>query len=494
MSPPVPHPGVETVAAIDLGTTGVKGVVLARSGELLAEYEVGLETRRSEGGRVEQDPEDWWEALEKLCHAWAGAGVGLGSLRALVLSGQMQDVVLTRSGEAVGPALLYADTRAEAEALEVAAILGLDPAEATGNPHGAASVLPKLLWLKRHAPRMLEGRSRLHVGAKDVLIERLCGVHVTDHTTAATTGLYDLGGGRWWSGWCGALGLDLALPELRWPQEVAGRVSEGAAAWLRLPPGLPVLTGLGDAGATTLGAGVSRAGERYAYLGTTGWLGAVTPLSPVGPEVFRLPLLARGEVLAVAPLTNAGSAHRWAAETFAGGDFAELERLVEGGAPASVVCLPYLAGERSPVTDPLARGVFLGIGPQTRAADLARAVLEGVAYALRATGGSLGAAPGSEPLTLLGGGTLSPAWCQIVAEVFGTEVLVPARAALLPVLGAAFLAFRHLGWVSSFGEYRGRVLEGQGGARYTPDTGRIERYEAQYGRFQRLYPAVRGLF
>ncbi len=485
----------EAVASVDVGTTAVKGVVLARSGALLAEHEVALHTDRPGGGRVEQDADHWWDALRQVCAHWAQAGADLAALRALVLSGQMQDVVLTRDAAPRHPALLYADERAAEEAALAEATLGEDIARATGNPYGAASVLPKLLWLQRHAPAALGGGPRLHVGAKDVLIERLTGAHVTDHTTAATTGLYDLRAGRWHARWLDALQLPVALPTLRWPGEVAGHVHAAAARLLGLPAGLPVLTGLGDAGATTLGAGVARLGERHAYLGTSGWLGAVTApeQQPGRADRFRLPLLTRREVLAVAPLTNAGSAHRWAAQTFADGDFARLEALLTHAPPARVLCLPYLAGERSPVHDPHARGVFLGVDPTTTPADLARSVLEGVAYALRSTADGLGAAPGARPMTLLGGGTRSAVWCQVMADVFHCEVRVPERADLLPVLGGASPAFQHLGWASPEA-FEARVLRAQGSARYAPSTLHAPLHDAQFARFQRLYPAVQALF
>ncbi|WP_407571868.1 FGGY-family carbohydrate kinase [Deinococcus altitudinis] len=526
----------ELVAAIDVGSGAVKGVVLGRSGRLWAEHTVALATHEARPGHAEQAPQDWWAALEEICRAWACAGVPLTQLRALTMTGQMQDVILSRGGRATVPALLYSDVRAIQEVAEVEEVFGDarlgDVAAQTGNPHTAASVLPKLLWLRRHAPELLAGRPRLHVGAKDLLTEQLTGVHLTDHTTAATTGLYDLSSGRWHLGWPARLGLDLELPELRWPTELAGRVQEQAAARLGLPAGLPVLTGLGDAGATTLGAGVGLPGERYAYLGTSGWLGAVIrdldrpadgfrlPLLGPGTEVpnpelpnpelpgsgRRSPVLPRplmpsplmtGPVLTVSPLTNAGSAHRWAAVTFAAGDYGRLERLMEEAAASDLLCLPYLAGERSPVQDPHARGVFVGVGPETGPGMLARAVLEGVAYALRATAegqGEPAATLQNGPLPLLGGGSRSAVWCQILADVFRTPVKVPARAALLPVFGAAYAAFVYLGWSVSYEDYRRDVLRDVSDVIVQPDPERADWHDRQFGRFQRVYPAVSSLF
>ena len=483
----------ETVAAIDVGSTAVKGVVLSRDGTLLADHEVPLETVRSAPGWAEQDAQSWWIACEELVAAWKVSGVDLRTLRALSVSGQMQDVVLTRQGEACGPALLYSDSRAGHEERLVTAALGLDVAAATGNPAGAASVLPKLLWLRRHRPDVLAGGPRLHAGAKDYLIERLCGAHVCDHTTAATTGLYDLERGRWNGEWLTALKLDVALPELRWPHEIAGRLGDAAAARLGLPTGLPVLTGLGDAGAATLGAGVSQPGEHYVYVGTSGWVGAVIGHAPVQQGVFRLPLLSADRRLAVAPLTNAGSVHRWATDVFAGGHYDDMERLVRAASPARLLCLPYLAGERSPIDDPRARGVFFGVDPRTTPGDFARSALEGVAYALRATAERLGASGGTT-VTLLGGGARSAAWCQIMADVLGTDLSVPNDAALLPVLGSAYTAFQHLGWATSFSEYRGKILDTGSASIFRADPGRRALYDAGFGRFQGLYPALQALY
>ncbi|GAA4003779.1 FGGY family carbohydrate kinase [Deinococcus rubellus] len=484
----------QAVAAIDVGSSAVKGVVLSHTGEVLAEHEVALFTNRPAHHQVEQDPQAWWRACQLLVQAWRQSGVDLSTLRALSLSGQMQDLVLTRQGVAGGPAILYSDTRAEQEEAELAGLLGTDPAQATGNPHSGASVLPKLLWLKRHQPAALLGRPRLHVGAKDVLIERLCGAHVTDHTTAATTGLYALGRSSWLAEWIWTLELGVQLPALRWPTDLAGRIHAEAAAELGLPLNLPVLTGIGDAGATALGAGQAQIGERHIYLGTSGFIGVVTrPDAASHPGVFRLPLLSAAEVLAVAPLTNAGSVWRWAAQVFAGGDDAALEALVRHATPATLLCLPYLAGERSPVNDPQARGVYFGLGVETGPGDLARAALEGVAYALKATAEQLQAS-GGEAVTLLGGGSRSQAWCQIVADVLGSDALVPQRASLLPVLGSAYPAFAFLGWSESLAAYRQQVLDHQPAQHYRADTARTDLYTAQFARFQQIYPAVRALF
>lgn len=482
----------QLVAAIDVGSSAVKGVVLSRSGEVLAEHEVPLDTQRPATGRVEQDPRAWWQSFRELVLAWQDSGIKLEKLAALSLSGQMQNVVLTNQGIPTGPAILYSDTRAEKQASQWAALLNDDPARLTGNPFSGASVLPKLLWLKRHQPGALLDQPRLHMGAKDILIERLCGVHVTDHAAAATTGLYDLKHSNWQADWLALAGLEVQLPQLRWPHELAGRVQAGAAAELGLPFHLPVLTGIGDAGATALGAGQAQLGERHVYLGTSGFVGAVISPAAVQPGVFRLPLLSADEVLAVAPLTNAGSVWRWAAQVFAGGNDLALEALVSRAAPGQLLCLPYLAGERSPISDPQARGVYLGIGVETGTGDLARAALEGVAYALRTTAEKLRVS-GSNPFTLLGGGSRSPTWCQIVADVLGADAHVPERASLLPVLGSAYAAFAFLGWSDSLEAYHQQVLSQQATEIYQADADRVQLYTAQYSRFQALYPAVRSL-
>lgn len=487
---------VETVLAIDVGTTALKGVVLARSGEVLANAEVALSTSRPAEGHVEQDAESWWQALTTLCRDWTRAEVDLLGVRALILTGQMQDVVLTREAVPTTPAILYSDLRAEQEAGDVAARLGLDLAVVTGNPFTAASVLPKLLWLSRHAPQVLTGRPRLHVGAKDVLIERLCGAHVTDHTTAATTGLYDLAGGDWREDWLSTLVPGVQLPELRWPQEVAGRLPAAVARHLGLPDDLPVLTGLGDAGATTLGAGVSRPGEHYLYLGTSGWVGTVHPQGVGRPEQgFRLPLLTPEDWLVVAPISNAGSAHRWAAETFAEGSFERLEALMTLAPASDLLCLPYLTGERSLTQELHTQGVFLGVDGHTRRGSLARAVLEGVAFTLRETAERLGPRlTGQQSLTMLGGGARSAAWRGIISGVFGTSVQVPEQPSLLPVLGGAYPAFRHLGWSGSFADYQRQVLTVQLSAVQALVPEGAAHYDRQYRRFQAARTALHTLW
>ena len=176
---------VGAVAAVDIGTTAVKGVVLDSTGTLIAAHEVPLETRRPAAGWVEQDPGAWWAALVDVCAAWRAQGIALDTLAALSLSGQMQDVALTRAGVPTSPALLYSDGRAGAEAAEVAALLGVDPATATGNPYGETSVLPKLRWLARHVPGALEGGDNSRRGKRTAFKSMATGAALASEALSA---------------------------------------------------------------------------------------------------------------------------------------------------------------------------------------------------------------------------------------------------------------------------------------------------------------------
>ena len=281
------------IASLDIGSSAVKAGLVSADGRLHHVCSVAYPTSNLPAG--EQHADDWWRAFVAVLQGWWSAGVHADSIAALTFSGQMQDLVtLDAQGEPVRPAILYSDTRAGAAALEIEQRLGRDEIHrVTRNPFNGASVLPKLLHLRTQESAAWARTRRIAVGAKDHVIGRLTGRHVTDPTTAATTGLYDIERGAWATDWLATLGLDAALlPELLDAGARAGGVTAAAAASTGLRLDCPVLCGLGDAAATTLGAGLVDASQCYAYLGTSGWVARVSDRwNAPGVPLFVLPYL-----------------------------------------------------------------------------------------------------------------------------------------------------------------------------------------------------------
>ena len=492
---------MDTILAIDIGTTGAKAALVTRYGALLASALATYPTHTAAGNIVEQTPQEWWDAVcAALRDIWASAPADV-RVAAVILSGQMQDTIPLGDGDAVGPALLYSDSRAQVEAAEIEQIVGAAELTAiTGNAQGAASVLAKWRWLATHAPARLAATRTILLGSHDYVAWRLCGVRSADPTTAATTGLLDWRTRTWATGLLEQLGLGAALlPTLHAAGTPIGAVSTAAAQATGLRAGTPVLQGVGDLGATTVGVGAAEPGALYAYLGTSGWIAANQDAATPMPErgVFTICHPQPGRYIQVAPVLTAGGNLEWLRRALATpesgqAEYARLNARAAQAQPGSggVLYLPYLNGERSPFSDPLARAGFLGISGATTQADLVRAVMEGTAFAYRALREALRVTQHG-PLVLAGGGAQSPVWAQILADVLGNSVQVAAAPGDAPARGAALIAGRALGWYASLtpGD---DFFPAQ--ARYAPLAPNVRRYDRLYAVFDGLYPALRASF
>lgn len=490
----------EHILAIDIGTTSAKGVLVARDGRAVAAAAAEYPTSHPQPGWVEQEVGHWWEATVAICHSLWQQGIAPGSIAGIGFSGQMEDTLLVdETCLPLGPVLLYADGRAAAETEEILERVGRERLHAiTGNWVDAQTTLAKLLWLTRHRTADVNRAAWVLPGAKDFIVLRLTGAAVTDFTTAATTGMLDIGARRWALPLLAELGLPGRLvPPLADPARKVGAVTPVAAAATGLAAGTPVFAGVGDAGAATVGAGAIAPGRAYCYLGTTGWVATPTVSVTAGAEgLFHLCHMDPRYLFAVAPVLNAGSPYQWARDQLAAApDYGAMEPLV-AAAPAGsggLVFLPYLDGERSPFRDPQARGAYLGIRRTTTRAELMRAVLEGVSYAMRHVLGAVVGSAGVTRLTLIGGGSQSPTWAQILADVCQAEIAVPQDAANAPAQAAALAVGIGLGWFDGYATMDDILA--RGGARtFHPDAGRATTYDRLYAVYRQFYPAVRGLY
>ncbi len=430
------------VLAVDVGSTAVKAGVVDADGRIEVVADVGHPTQRPGPGRVEQDPAHWWEGTVAAVRACGDAVRGID---AVAVTGQMQDLLLVAGDGPVRPALLYSDVRATAEHEALAAALGPRWAELTGAQPDATNVGAKFAWLATHEPGSVEAATGLLLGGHSEVVRRLTGVRCCDPTTAATTGLAVADGSSWALPVAAACGPDprrlpALLPTITAPDSVAGVLLAEAAAHLGLPAGLPVVHAAGDAVATTIGIVGTGTGVPYAALGTSGWLGVLTAVRPDSPGVIALPSPG-GTWLAVGPLPSVGATVDWArAELLGGIDPAALESLATGVCAAAhgLVMLPNLAGSRVPIADVHAAGTLIGLQASTGPAELAAAVLEGVAHALRQIADRLGVR--GRPLAVCGGGSASDAWCAAIADVIDAPV-VRADDTHAGLLGAAACAW-----------------------------------------------------
>jgi xylulokinase len=423
-------------AAVDVGTSAVKAVLLDARGRIRASGQA--EVPSAEG---EQEPEDWWEAT---IDALAQCGEGVGRVRLVALTGQMQDLVCVGQGRPLRPAILYSDTKAHGELAEAHRLLGPEWTDVTRNEQDASSLPAKVLWLRRHEPGVLERTELMLFGASGYIGWRLTGVGCCDLTTASTTGLLDAAARTWWPVAMDRLGLRDVVPLLVDGETVIGSAAPDAAKEAGLLPGIPVVVAPGDAVSTTIGIVGDDPHRGYTYLGTSGWLAVVVPEVQVPTAAHRLLLPAPGRQLMIGAVLSAGAAADWARRTFLPGMSADdADRLAAEAGPSGLLALPSLRGERFPVRDPLARGVVVGMTDTTRPDQLYRAVLEGVAFALRPL---LDTVPDNGlPIPITGGGARSALWQRILADVLGRPMLRTNTAEGVAALGAATTAIRATG-------------------------------------------------
>lgn len=490
---------MEYIATFDVGTTAVKGVLVDLEGHAAASQSIGIPTI-AENEHQEQDPRVWWEAFQAISCSFMQA-VPAAAITGIAMSGQMQDLILLDAGlQPVGNAILYSDGRAVEEAQALESAYGADRFLAvTGNRCDGSLPLPKLMWVKAHRPDLYGRAAHLLISSKDYLIARLAGVCCGDVTACATAGAMDIRKKCWDADLLAAAGVSPALfPALYASHDQVGAVLDAPAADCGYRPGTPVFAGVGDAGATTLASGIAAPGQYNINLGTSGWVATVSgaPLT-TDAGVFNLAATTADRYINVVPFLNAGNVHRWIStvlSTSGRADYASLSQLLAESEPGShgVLFLPYLVGERFPVLDPDIRGGYVGLTPQTSAADLARACLEGVAFSIRQGLEQLGTRPTA--LSLIGGGGREGAWCQILADVLGQEVAVFRDAELLPSLAVASTALLGKGVISSYEQFTQPLLEGDSRVLYAPRQAYRQLYDGLYERYGHLYPALKPLF
>ncbi|SDI35395.1 xylulokinase [Natribacillus halophilus] len=490
---------MEYIATFDIGTSSIKGVLIGKDGSLQYPETRPIETDYREDGRVEQDPGQWWEKVCQITVSWWESGISPQHVKAIVMSGQMQDCIpIDADGQPVRPAILYADNRAEEQAEHIAYDIP-DLSLTTGNHFDGSMIFPKIKWLQEIERHAYERTETICVSAKDYVIFQLTQETVADPVTGATTGMMDLHRKEWVTKWVEDQGLDSQkLPPLFDPSTKVGEVVEKSAKKSGFVRGTPVLCGSGDAGATTMGAGIIDQGDKYVYLGSTGWVAYVTDrITEQADGIFHLRDLSQEQYIAIAPMLNVGNAHLWAVDLFGEGeekDYIGFEHAVQSTAPgaADVLFLPYLKGERFPIQDMSASGCFMNMRETTTKAHLSRAVLEGVSMSIRQTIETLiGEDAVDTPLILIGGGTQSESWCQILADMCQNVVRVPEHPEYLPSLGVAAAGFVYLHWSADYQGFHQHFMQHLPMKTYYPSPDVKATYERLYQKFKSLYPIIR---
>ena len=474
---------------LDLGTSGLKGVIIDADQRVIAEATAPLQVSRPHPGWSEQDPADWVAAARAVL-GYLRAQVNLSGVAGIGLSGQMHGATLLDGSDTVlRPCILWNDTRAAQEA----AVLDADPRfhEITGNIVFPGFTAPKLVWVATHEAEIAAQVAKVLL-PKDYLRLWLTGEHVAEMSDAAGTSWLDTGARDWSDALLAATGMRRdQMPRLVEGSGVSGSLRAGLAAEFGLRPGLPVAGGGGDNAATAIGLGVVRAGDAFVSLGTSGVLFAAcdsyAPDAQTAVHTFAHALPARWHQMGV--ILAATDALNWLAG-LTGQDAASLTSgLGPLQAPGKTTFLPYLGGERTPLNDAAIRGAFIGLEHATDRDAATRAVLEGVTFALQDCRDAL-AATGTEPGSLIasGGGARSDYWLEAIATALNTPVQVPQSGDF----GAAFGAAR-LGMMAATGGGTELVTKPPIEREFQPNPALSAAFDDGYARFKAAQAAIRGL-
>lgn len=486
---------------IDIGTSGVKAILVEQGGNVVGSATAALELFTPQPGWAEQDPESWWQATIDAVRALMARVPG-AKVECIGLSGQMHSsVFLDKGGAVIRPALLWCDGRTTAECAEITAAAGGEAQlrDWVRNPALEGFTLPKVLWLRKNEPAAYMRLATLLL-AKDFIRYRLTGVLATEPSDASATLMFDPATLQWCEPLLAAVGVSKQLlPTVGGSHEVLGKVTPDVAAELGLTSGTPVVGGGADNACGAAGVGAVAPGEAVASWGTSGTVMApvAQPLVDPGLRAHTFCHVVPGLWYLMGVVLSAGGAFAWyrdrLAQDLASTDHAdvqlndEAERVPAGA--GGVTFLPYLQGERTPHRDAAARGAFVGLSLAHSRAHLTRAVLEGVSFAMRDSLTilqSLGLSPAQ--LLLTGGGAKSPFIRRLQSEVYGVPVTTVNReegpaygAALLGAVGVG--AFRDLAAAAAATLTRGTIER--------PAVGAHAKYDAPYQRYRELYPALR---
>lgn len=482
---------------IDLGTSACKLLLMDERGEIAGVVSKSYGVEYPRPGWSQQDPDQWWRAVREGVPELI-AGIDAGQVAGIGCGGQMHGlVVLDERDKVIRPAILWNDGRTADQVRYLNETVGIPRLlRLTGNIAYAGFTAPKVLWMRDEEPELFDRVAHVML-PKDYVNHLLTGVYATDVSDASGTLLFDVARRAWSEEMLGLCGLVPAqMPQVHESYEPIGTLLPDVAAELGLPEGVVVAAGAGDNAAAAVGTGAVGAGTMNISLGTSGTVFIPTGAfaDGVGDRIHSF-CHADGAWHLMGCILSAASCNAWWVGDVLGSDdmAAEQAGIDAGSADASLpYFLPYLMGERTPHNDVSARGAFVGMSMSTTRSDMTRAVLEGVAFAVRDSveiARSLGVRVSSS--TVCGGGARSATWLQMLADVLGIELVLPAMEQG-PGYGGAMLAAVAAGAHESVAACAGAIVSRRG--RVVPNPGLADAYDRRYQVWRGLYPALRESF
>lgn len=481
----------------DLGTSALKLLLVNKRGEILKEVSREYPVYYPRTAWSEQSPTDWWNAfvdgINELIadiNSEKVAGIGFG--------GQMHGLVaLDKDDQVIRPAILWNDSRTEQEVEYLNLVIGKEKlSNYTANIAFAGFTAPKILWMKKNEPENFKRIAKIML-PKDYMNYRLTGVHCTDYSDASGMLLLDVANKCWSSEMLQICGInENQMPRLFESYEVVGNILPDVAATLGLKGIIKVVAGAGDNAAAAIGTGTVFDGRCNISLGTSGTVFISSNTFAVDSmNALHAFCHANGKHHLMACILSAASCNKWFCEDILQTNDYKCEQVNISDANLGnnkVYFLPYLMGERSPINDTDARGVFLGMSMDTTRADMVQAVLEGVAYAIK-DNVEIARSQGIDIKcsNLCGGGAKSKLWQKILCNVMEMEITIP-KTEQGPGYGGAMLAMVAEGEYATVEECAKNLVAFK--EILSPDPEIAARYQDCYQKHKTIYPSMKEIF
>lgn len=493
---------------IDLGTSGVKVLLIDEKGEVKAKdvQEYPLYTPRS--GWAEQNPEEWWQGTVKAIKKVL-KGIEPSSIAGIGLSGQMHGLVLLdKGGRVLRPAILWCDQRTVKQCEHITKKIGAERLiKLVSNPALTGFTAGKILWVREQEPEIYKKTAKILL-PKDYIRFRLTGSFATEVSDASGTLLLDVKNRRWSDTILKELKIDKnLLPECFESEAVSGKISKKAGITSGLAEGTPVVGGGGDQAASALGCGAVEPGIVSVNLGTSGVVFAYTGSLKLDSKgrIHTFCHAVNGVWHTMGVMLSAGGSLKWFKDNLcveeikearaAGVDPYEIILKKAAKAPigsGKLIFLPYLAGERTPYADPYARGVFLGLGLDHKKEHLIRAVLEGVSFGLRDSVEIMKTLKVPvRQVRVSGGGAKSKFWLKMLADIFNAEI-VTVNAVEGGAYGVALLAGVGAGLYPDIKSICKKVIKKTSSV--FPEAANRKIYDAYYKQYKNAYAALKEEF
>ena len=491
---------------IDIGTSACKAAIFDRSGEVIASASEEYPVDYPHPGWAEQDPQDWWRAVCTAVRRMAADGVDLSEIAGIGIDGQSWSAIpVDQAGNVLAKTPIWMDTRAQDICDEYNERVGADQIfQTAGNSLQPSYTTAKILWYRRNLPEVYRRTYKI-LQSNSYIAFRLTGNMTQDISQGYGLHCFNMRTGTWDEKLCEALEIPRALlPDIFPSHAVIGTVNSQAAKESGLTAGTPVAAGGLDAACGTLGAGVVHPGETQEQGGQAGGMSICIDTYQADPRLILGYHVVPGRWLLQGGTTGGGGVMRWLEREFGAYEreaglsrqksslelFNEAAEAVSPGCDG-MVFLPYMSGERSPIWDPDAKGVYYGMDFGKTKGHFIRAAMEGVAYSLhhnleiaREAGAE------AEVLRAMGGSANSLLWTQIKSDITGKPIVVPSSDTAT-TLGAAILAGVGVGMYGSFEEAVELTVKEK--RRHEPNPEHREAYERNYQIYLELYEQLKGM-